>query len=181
MARPHTLSYRAAKFISRNRVGVAAAAIVFLSLCVGITVAIWQAHRAEQQRVLAEKRFADVRQLANNVVFKYHDAIADLPGSTAAREMLVGDALRYLDRLAQETSGDVDLQKELALAYLKMGDVQGKMYAANVGDTEGALASYQKSIALFESVVESKPADLEAKDNPSCQLLNESLINLIGE
>jgi eukaryotic-like serine/threonine-protein kinase len=165
MARPHTLGYRAAKFIKRNQVGVTAAALIFLSLCVGITVAIWQARRAEQQRVLAEKRFADVRELANNVVFKYHDAIADLPGSTAAREMLVGDALRYLDRLAGETAEDTDLQKELALAYLKMGDVQGKMYTANVGDTEGALASYQKAIALFEKIVESKPEDYESKDN----------------
>ncbi|HLM60276.1 MAG TPA: hypothetical protein VK308_05715, partial [Pyrinomonadaceae bacterium] len=165
IARPHTLSYRAEKFVSRNRAGVAAAAIVFVSLCAGITISIWQAHRAEQQRVLAEKRFADVRQLANNVVFKYHDAIADLPGSTAAREMLVSDALAYLDTLAQETAGDFDLQKELALAYLKMGDVQGKMYAANVGNTEGALQSYRKSIALFETVVENKSADIEAKDN----------------
>jgi serine/threonine protein kinase len=164
-ARPHTLAYRAAKFVRRNRIGVAASALIFLSLCVGITAAIWQANRAEQQRTLAEKRFADVRQLANNVVFKYHDAIADLPGSTGARQMLVGDALRYLDQLAGETAGDVELQKELALAFLKMGDVQGKMYAANVGDTAGALESYQKSIRLFETVVEDKPADNEAKDN----------------
>jgi tetratricopeptide (TPR) repeat protein len=164
-ARPHTLSYRAAKFSSRNRVGVAAAALIFLSLCAGITVAVWQAQRAEQQRVLAEKRFADVRQLANNVVFKYHDAIADLPGSTPAREMLVRDALEYLDRLTQETGSDFELQKELALAYSKMGDVQGKMYAANIGDTGGALASYQKSIGLLETVIKNNPADTDAKDN----------------
>lgn len=164
MARPHTISYRASKFVRRNRVGVAAAALIFLSLCVGITAAVWQARRAEQQRLIAEKRFADVRQLANNVVFKYHDAIAALPGSTAAREMLVSDALAYLDQLAGETADDVDLQAELAAAYLKMGDVQGKMYSANVGNTEGALRSYEKSIELFESVVENEPANIEAKD-----------------
>jgi tetratricopeptide (TPR) repeat protein len=79
--------------------------------------------------------------------------------------MLVRDALAYLDRLEQEGTGDVDLQKELALAYLKMGDVQGKMYNANVGDTEGALASYSKSIGLFESVVAKRPEDIDAKDN----------------
>ncbi len=165
MARAHTFKYRAGKFISRNRIGVAAAAIVFVSLCIGITVAIWQAHRAEQQRILAENRFADVRQLANNVVFKYHDAIADLPGSTAVREMLVSDALAYLDGLAQESTGDVTLQKELAIAYLKMGDVQGKMYTPNIGDTGGALVSYQKSINLLEEVVSQEDSDTEAKDN----------------
>jgi serine/threonine protein kinase len=162
-ARPHTVSYRATKFIKRNRIAVTAAVLIFLSLCVGITVAIWQAHRAQQQRILAEKRFADVRQLANSVVFKYHDAIADLEGSTAVREMLVKDALQYLDALAADAGGDNELKKELALAYLKLGDAQGKIYAANIGDTEGALASYRKSVAMLEEVVRNAPADAKAK------------------
>lgn len=163
-ARPDTAVYRVSKFITRNRISVAAAAIVLLSLCTGITVAFWQARRAERQRTLAEKRFEDVRQLANNVVFKYHDAIAELPGSTKVREMLVKDALQYLDTLAQESSDDANLQNELALAYLKLGDVQGKMYAANVGDTEGSLTSYRTAVALLESVVEDT-SGLEAKVN----------------
>jgi eukaryotic-like serine/threonine-protein kinase len=165
LARPHTFSYRAAKFIKRNRVGVTAAALVFLALCVGITVAVWQAYRAERQRALAERRFSEVRQLANNVVFKYHDAIADLQGSTAVREMLVKDALLYLDALASESANDNEFKKELALAYLKLGDVQGKAYAANIGDTEGALASYRKAAALFEEVVRAAPEDVAAKEN----------------
>jgi serine/threonine protein kinase len=164
-ARPHTFSYRAAKFIKRNRVAVVAAALVFLALCSGIAVAVWQARRAEQQRILAEKRFSEVRQLANNVVFKYHDAIADLQGSTAVREMLVKDALQYLDALAAEAGNDNELKKELALAYLKLGDVQGKAYAANIGDTEGALSSYRKSVGLFEEVAASAPEDMDAKEN----------------
>jgi serine/threonine protein kinase/tetratricopeptide (TPR) repeat protein len=163
VARPHTFSYRATKFIKRNRIGVTAAALVFLSLCAGITIAIWQAHRAEQQKILAEKRFNDVRQLANSVVFKYHDAIADLEGSTAVREMLVQDALQYLDTLASDAGSDNELKKELALAYLKLGDAQGKIYAANTGNTEGALASYRKSVALLEAVVRDAPADAKAK------------------
>jgi tetratricopeptide (TPR) repeat protein len=121
-----------------------------MALLTGIIVATWQARRADQQRALAEKRFTDVRELANNVVFKYHDAIAALPGATAAREMLVTDALAYLDNLAQETAGDTALQKELGRAYLKMADVQGKMYSENIGDTGGALINYQKAIALLE-------------------------------
>ncbi|HEY8561720.1 MAG TPA: protein kinase [Pyrinomonadaceae bacterium] len=165
LARPHTFSYRAAKFVRRNRVGVMASALVFTALCAGIAVAVWQAQRAEQQRALAEKRFAEVRQLANNVVFKYHDAIADLQGATAVREMLVRDALHYLDALAADAGGDGEFKKELALAYLKLGDVQGKAYAANIGDTEGALSSYRKAAVLLEDVVAEKPADIAAKEN----------------
>jgi serine/threonine protein kinase/tetratricopeptide (TPR) repeat protein len=165
LARPHTFSYRAAKFIRRNRVGVIAATLVFLALCAGIAVAVWQAYRAEQQRVLAEKRFSEVRGLANNVVFKYHDAIADLQGATAVREMLVRDALQYLDALAADAGQDHEFKTELALAYLKLGDVQGKAYAANIGDTAGALASYRKAAALLEEVVAAVPENVSAAEN----------------
>lgn len=163
IARPHTFSYRAAKFIRRNRAGVVAAAVVFLSLCAGITVAIWQAHRAERQRILAENRFAEVRELANSVIFKYHDAIADLPGATGTREMLVRDATRYLDNLARESTDNPELQRELARAYLKLGDVQGKQYGSNIGDTASAQESYRKAARLLESIVENAggKADLE--------------------
>ena len=42
---------------------------------------------AERER--AERRFNDVRKLANAVLFDYHDAIEALPGATPVRERLV--------------------------------------------------------------------------------------------
>jgi serine/threonine protein kinase len=162
-ARPDTFSYRLRKFAGRNKVAVVAGALIFLSLCAGFTIAMWQAVRAEQQRALAENRFSEVRELANAVIFKYHDAIAALPGSTATREMLVRDATRYLDNLAKESAENPALQRELALAYIKLGDVQGKAYAANIGDTAGAVDSYRKAAALLEGALVSAPADRDIK------------------
>ncbi|MGB8509918.1 MAG: hypothetical protein WCD76_16190, partial [Pyrinomonadaceae bacterium] len=111
-----------------------------------------QAVRAERERARAEKRFAQVRQLANNVVFKYYDEIEKLPGSTKAREMLVSDALEYLDALAQDARDNTDLRRELAQAYIRIGKVQGRAFNANLGDTSGAIASYRKGIALLEPI-----------------------------
>ncbi len=155
IARPDTLGYRAAKFVRRNKAGVAAAFLVLLSLCGGIVTTWHQARVAQRQRALAESRFSDVRQLANSFVFKFHDAIVRLPGSTPVREMLVKDATAYLDKLAAEAGGDRELQHELALAYLKLGDAQGKIYDANTGHTAGALASYRKAIELLEPLARS--------------------------
>lgn len=177
-ARPDTFQYRLSKFVERNKVGVAAASLVFLSLLVGIGVASWQAYRAEKQRALAEKRFAEVRTIANNVVFKYHDEIEKLNGSTAVREMLVKDATVYLDNLAADTENDAGLERELGLAYLKLGDVQGKIYSANVGNTAGALESYQKSINLLEKVVSEKPNDFSAKDD--LIKATDAIVSLMG-
>jgi len=53
-ARPDSRAYRAAKFLRRHRVGVAAGSLVALSLAGGIGVALWQAREAHQQRVEAE-------------------------------------------------------------------------------------------------------------------------------
>ncbi len=161
-ARPDTFSYRAEKFIKRHRASVVAAALILLTLIGGIVGTSWQAVRAERERRLAEKRFAQVRQLANNVVFKYYDEIDKLAGSTKAREMLVTDALEYLDALSQDARDNTDLQRELAVAYIRIGKVQGRAYNANLGDTSGAIASYRKGIALLEPIaVKSNDAQMQ--------------------
>ncbi len=162
-ARVDSAGYRLRKFVKRNKIFVVSGTLVFFSMCTGVAVSLWQANRAEHQRMFAEKRFAEVRQLANNVVFKYHDAIAELPGSTGVRELLVSDALHYLDALAADSAGDRELQKELALAYLKLADAQGKIYSANIGDTEGSIESYRKAIGLLESITAADPQDVGAK------------------
>ena len=97
---------------------------------------------------IAERRFNDVRKLANSLLFDIHDSIRDLPGSTAARKLLVDRALQYLDSLSHESSGNPGLQRELASAYERVGDVQGNPYYANLGDTAGATESYRKALQI---------------------------------
>src|SRR4051794_5177867 len=100
LARRDTPGYRAAKFARRNKAGFAAAAIVLLILIGGIVATSRQARIANREKLRAERRFKDVRKLANSVLFDYHDAIKSLPGATKVRERLVKDALTYLDSLA---------------------------------------------------------------------------------
>jgi hypothetical protein len=110
-----------------------------------------EARLADAQRQRAEHRFAEVRKLAGSLLFELHDAIAPLAGAMPARALVVQRALEYLDSLSSETAGDRSLQRELAEAYKRVGDVQGGVFMANLGDTAGALASYQKAIALYEA------------------------------
>ena len=155
--------YRAAKFVRRNKPGVAAAAAAVLALSAGLVTTLWQARQAQRKGELAQRRFAQVRSLAHAVLFDYHDGIAELPGSTPLRERLAGDAQAYLDALAQEAADDVDLRRELAQAYLKVGDVKGDPFGASLGDTAGAKTSYLRARELATSVVAVLPADLEGR------------------
>ena len=169
LARRDTVAYRASKFVQRNKAATAAAALVSLSLLVGIVLASWQAHRARTQEAIAlaekaraEHRFDEVRRLARSVIFDYHDAIKHLAGATAIRERLVQDGLAYLDSLASEASGDAELQRELAAAYDRVGDVRGEYYvAASLGDPVGAMDSYVKALRIRESLAAAAPDDLQ--------------------
>jgi tetratricopeptide (TPR) repeat protein/predicted Ser/Thr protein kinase len=161
-ARPDAFWYRTGKFLRRNTLGVAAATAVMLALIGGLAASLWQAHIANQQRVLAERRFDDVRGLAHAMLFDLHDALVKIPGSTAARSLLVQLALDYLQRLGGERNAPLPLQRELAAAWLRVGDVQGGG-GTNLGDVKGALKSYAQARRQIEIVLRIVPKDAKAR------------------
>jgi non-specific serine/threonine protein kinase/serine/threonine-protein kinase len=161
-ARPNTFAYRAEKFVSRNKVSVIAAILILLAIVGGIITTLWQAQVAQTERAKAERRFNDVRKLANSFLFNLTPKIEKLPGSTPAKEELVSLALEYLDSLSNEAGDDLELQRELAAAYEKVGDVQGNQLVANLGDTEGAAKSYEKALTIRQRLYELQPNNLTA-------------------
>jgi serine/threonine protein kinase len=145
LAHTDTWRYRTSKFVVRHKAGVAGATMVALILIAGIIITMREAR-------IAKRRFDDVRALANSLIFDVHDSIKDLPGSTPARKVIVDRALQYLNVLAHESAGDVDLQRELAAAYERVGSVQGDYLENNLGDSEGTLASYKKALDLRKQI-----------------------------
>ena len=118
VARPSTFTYRAGKFLRRHRAVAAATLLLAVSIVTGLVATVYQARRAE-------RRFQQVRSLANAFVFDVHDRIEMLPGSTEARKAIVQTALTYLESLRSDIGNDKGLALELASAYEKIGNVQG--------------------------------------------------------
>ena len=156
-ARPDSPAYRIGKFVRRHRVAVAAGAIALAAVVAGVAATLWQARRASEKEALAVRRFQDVRKLANAYLFEFHDAIRDLAGSTPARKLLVKRALEYLGPLSKESGDDPELLNEVAEGYMRIGDVQGGVGIANLGDTKGALDSYLAAVAIRERLVAGRP------------------------
>lgn len=165
LARPQTASYRAVKFFSRNKIAVSALAVIILALATGFSIALWQANAAQREALRAEKRFGDVRNLSNALLFEIAPKIERLDGSLEAHEALVNQSLKYLDSLAQEAGGDLELQSELASAYEKIGDLQGNPTNPNFIEFEAALQNYQKARAIREIILEKIPNDATARKN----------------
>ncbi len=160
-ARSDSFIYRASKFARRHRVAVVAAALVLMSLLGGIIATTLAARRARAERARAERRFAQVRKLSNTFLFDFHDKIQNVPGSTEARAMVAKTALEYLDSLAQEAADDPQLEWELAMAYHKVGDVQGDPWAPNLGFPQEAMQSYQKGLNLAQRLSRNGNNDLK--------------------
>jgi non-specific serine/threonine protein kinase/serine/threonine-protein kinase len=157
IARSDSWSYRVRKFVARNRIAVAAAVVALFTLVAGLIATLREAHIARVERAKAEQRFNDVRKLANSVVFELHDAIEKLPGSTSARELIVQRALEYVDKLSHDAQDDQSLQRELVQAYIRVGNVQGNPTNSNLGDTAGALASYNKAADIARRLAHADP------------------------
>jgi len=162
-----SLRYRARKFARRNRFVLAASAVVALTLVAGVAATIRQARIARRQaeiataeRARAEKRFNDVRELANSLIFEIHDSIQTLPGATPSRKLLLDKAVEYLDKLSKDSADDTNLQRELAWAYHRLATVQGDTTQSNLGQVRAAEVSNRKAMALFESVAKANPNNL---------------------
>ena len=151
-ARAATWRYRFGKWVRRHRVAAPAGAFAVL-LIVGFAGATWWQARS------AERRFEQVRRLAGSVMFEMHDAISPLPGSTPARELLVKRAMEYLESLSREAGNQPDLQREVALGYARVGEVQGGLGEANLGHIPEAVANFEKAAAILSRLLAQSPGD----------------------
>jgi serine/threonine protein kinase len=148
LARPASAAYRSGKFVKRHKFALAVASVFALMVLVGAVAIVREAQIARMQEARAERRFNDVRSLSNSLLFDVYDSIQNLPGSTPARRIVADRALHYLDTLSQESAGSPDLERELATAYERVGDVQANPFFANLGDTAGAIQSYRKALRI---------------------------------
>jgi tetratricopeptide (TPR) repeat protein len=156
LAAPDSWTYRARKFVRRNWIVVGAMAAVFAALTAGAGVALWQARRAE-------RRFDEVRKLANTFLFDFESAIHNISGATSARLLVVKTAGEYLERLAAEAHGDRVLIRELADSYKKLGDAEGSAVDGNVGQIPAALGHYRRGLALRDSIKDDATSDPKAR------------------
>ena len=147
-AREGALTYRIAKFARRHRAAVAAAALIAITLAAGVAATWRQARIAETERARAERRFADVRRLANTALFEVHATLENVAGGMATRRLLVATALEYLDDLAREAGDEPELLVELATAYERTAEIQGMPGWPSEGRTGDALASLERALEL---------------------------------
>jgi serine/threonine-protein kinase len=131
LARPDSWRYRAAKFVRRHRLGVGASAAVAVALVAGIAGTSWEARRAAEQQLRAER----IRDFVLSI-FVEQDPMRRAGADARTPAQLVADATRRLD--------DPSLRADPAL-HAELLDDLGEI-AADLGDRAGGEALLRRAL-----------------------------------
>jgi serine/threonine protein kinase/tetratricopeptide (TPR) repeat protein len=169
LARPDTFTYRWGKFARRNRVPVAAAALLALSLvggAVGTTVGMLRARDAQKRaeanatEVARQRDRADASARdADQAVYDFFTAVSEdrllnEPGFQPLRRDLLGRARRYYERFLAERGDDPALGRELATVTFRLARV-----VQQVGETDRALELARSARGRFADLHREQPDD----------------------
>jgi len=155
LAQKPTPGYRMRKFIARNKAGVAAAALLAVTVAAGIAATLWQADLARQQAALAGQQAELARQETDKARMRAHRAeeVRDFLGSMfiTVRADDGGSArvVDVIDAAAEGARGNYMLARKpepltAADILLLTGTVR-----YNLGDHDRSLADLEDALALL--------------------------------
>jgi tetratricopeptide (TPR) repeat protein/tRNA A-37 threonylcarbamoyl transferase component Bud32 len=148
--------YRFKKFVNRHRLGT-----IFATLILAVSgFAFWQSFVANRERVKAERRVAQVREVAKSLLNETSQNLQNLPDGSEVRQQIIEKSAKILDSLSAEVD-DVEYLSELGTAYTQLG--QSRTW--NLRDYEHALNDLQKARNLHERVVELEPNNVKYLGN----------------
>lgn len=175
-ARPLTVRYQMSSFVRRNRALTGSVVVAVLALVVGISVAMWQWGRAMKERDTARALLENSRQLAHAFVFDMDERLQK-EGAIGARRLLVEKGRAALDQLAAQGVTDATLGRDVVAAYLKMGDVLGRIGSSNLGRTGEARKSYERALELSRELLARFPKNEFVRDQNAGVILRLSGIS----
>ena len=139
LARDPTPLYRLNKFLKRHRTAS-------LMACATLIVLVGSAFFHRWQSRLADRKVKQVATLADSAISDLTSKLEQAPASTETQAALFHSALGYLEQLRQSSGNDPRLLVELSKAYMRVGDLEGSPFVANLGNSETALHSYQEAL-----------------------------------
>jgi hypothetical protein len=172
-ARPAGRAYLLAKFVARNRVAVAASGAAVLALVGGLGVSTWQAEQARLARDEARRQLAGVKDIATELVFRYGDAIQQMPGGAQTQEAMLKQTVASLDVTLQRAPEDIELNGLVASALGRLAQIQGNPTFSGPERAAEARATVQRALALADKAWRAKRGD--------ARFANQHLITLLTQ
>ncbi|HEX2166249.1 MAG TPA: tetratricopeptide repeat protein [Longimicrobiales bacterium] len=127
--RAPTFAYRARKFVRRHRSGIAAAAIILLTLTGGLAATLWQARQAALERDAAQRARSSSDQVATFLLNMFDSADplgirSERTDTLRVRQMVDRGAVRVREELADQPRLQADMLTLLGRVYTNLGDFE---------------------------------------------------------
>jgi tetratricopeptide (TPR) repeat protein len=158
------------RFVRRNRALAASLVALALAIAGGSAASLWELRRAELQRALAERRFADARQMVNMVIQDIQPQMAEINGTVALRAQLLEKSLLYLEALQRDAGDNPPLMRDMIDGYVQLAAVSGDVAHPNIGDHRRSGDLLAKAATLAD--------DLERRPEKSNPAVAKSLVAL---
>ncbi|MCA8903762.1 MAG: serine/threonine protein kinase, partial [Hyphomonas sp.] len=156
--------YAARKYVQRHPRAVIAAGLVFASLVGGLVLTTSLYRQAEAQRLAADKRYGEVRELAKFMMFDLYDELQKVTGNTQATEMIANKSLTYLESLRSDPRAPMEVALETAAGYQRLADVLGNPTAPNLGERATATVMLDNAIESLEDLYRRYPDNREVME-----------------
>lgn len=158
MARPDTMSYRAAKFVGRHRRLLVAASISFCAL---VTLVIYYTIQLSQERDRARLEASKAQEVSRFLtgIFNLADPNESQGSSVTARELLDSGAVRLATELSGQPETQADMMQLLASIYLNMSQMDQardltrqahKIRQSQFGENSQEIASTLQLMGMIE-------------------------------
>ncbi len=172
-ARPDSLGYRLSRFVSRHRIGVAAALVVLASLLGGLSVSIRQTRRANAAAAAARVEAQRAERVKGFLVsvFEQADPTRTMGAEMPARQILEEGVRRLETELRDEPEVRAELFDAVARIQASLGLLDQALASAERAASERARlfgqASLERAVSLTTIgnvlLAKGQPADAGAR------------------
>ena len=153
-AQPPTVIYRVSKYLRRNN-------LILIPSAIAVFMLIFASGIFAYQRFQYNRKLAELEKITKNL----SDVSTQKTGGQSLIETKVAtaqSAVENLNRLSNQLGADDQkAQLNLANAYLELGDLQGKPYSPNIGDSAGAKESYEKALEILANISAIQDIDVQ--------------------
>ena len=161
IARPLSMSYQLRLFTKKYKRTCLAASACLISIVLGLAGTTWgmaeanhQKNIANEQRLLAEERYAMTVEMLTENVTDFYSSIVKLDAAMSARKRVIDKTLAYAEQLEE---GGKEEDDELAGIKALTHSLQGAYYwgshGANAGNVIKAKENYEQSFSILTDLV----------------------------
>jgi serine/threonine-protein kinase len=161
------LPARLARWGRRHRTLLASAAALLVAAVLALGAGILllgranrlvqeQRDEAQRQEAVARRNFQRARQAVDTYLTEVsEEQLLNQPSMEPLRQRLLRSALEYYQAFVKERQDDPSVQRDLAEAYRRLGEISNEL-----GDKKQARENLQKAIELFEGLRQTESEEL---------------------